>query len=74
MESYAQQEALCHLSGGGAEGLEKIQLPFYVFDNEVLTKSFPGHYTLPRRESISIICSVHLFIVHYIHHTERMCD
>ena len=54
MESYAQQEALRHLSGGSAEGLEKIQLPFYVFDSEVLTKSFPGYYTLPRREAISI--------------------
>ena len=60
MESYAWQEALRHLSGGSTEGLEAIQLPFYVFDSEVLTESFPGYYTLPRRESMSNLCSIPL--------------
>lgn len=78
MESYALQEALRYLSGSGTGGLERIQLPFYVFDSSVLTEFFSGYYTLPRKEPTcmpqSNFCSHLPSILPYIHHTERMRD
>ena len=47
MDSYAQQEALQYLSTGTTDKWGKIELPFYVFDSEVLGAHFSEHYSIP---------------------------